>query len=200
MSYRVPSKNYAQQYGELWPELGAEIERVFREENPVLGESVAAFEREFADYLGVQHVVGVGTGTDALVLSLRAIGVGPGDEVITAANTFAATVTAIVMVGAKPVLVDPDPRTLTIDADGVASVIATGGKQPTSISGWPNVAPARRVRRGRRRPRSSQPAPRASPAHVGDRRRRPARAAELDRAVESASSISGAVFFVAWSA
>lgn len=119
MSYRVPSKDYGKQNAELWPELSVEIERVFREENPVLGESVAAFEREFASHLGVQHVVGVGTGTDALVLSLRAVGVLPGDEVITAANTFAATITAIALVGARPVLVDPDPRTLTIDAAGV---------------------------------------------------------------------------------
>ena len=80
-----------------------------------LGENVAAFEREFAEYCGVEHCVGVGSGTDALILALRAHGIGPGDEVITVANTFIATVEAIHHVGATPVFVDVDPATLTMD-------------------------------------------------------------------------------------
>jgi len=124
MSFSVPSKDYRLQYQQLWPELGPELERVFHEENPVLGESVGAFEREFANYVGVKHAVGVGSGTAALVLAMRSLEIGPGDEVITAANTFAATVTAIMEVGARPVLVDPDPETLTLDAQGVAGAIS----------------------------------------------------------------------------
>jgi len=80
-----------------------------------LGPNVRAFEREFADYCGAAEAIGVGTGTDALYLALRACGIGPGDEVITVANTFLATVEAIVMAGARPVFVDVDPHTATID-------------------------------------------------------------------------------------
>lgn len=116
MKTRVPSKDYRRQYAALWGELGPRLERLFLEEEPVLGASVDAFEQAFANYLGCAHAVGVGSGTDALALSLRALGVGEGDEVVTAANTFVATVTAIVGVGARPVLIDPDPVTLNLTA------------------------------------------------------------------------------------
>jgi aminotransferase EvaB len=75
-----------------------------------LGPFMEAFERKFADYLGVKHVFGVNNGTDALILSLKGLGIGPGDEVITVANTFYATVGAIVATGATPVFVDCDGR------------------------------------------------------------------------------------------
>src|SRR5262249_57688666 len=71
-----------------------------------LGGAVAEFERRFAGLVGVRHAIGVNSGTDALRLSLKAVGVGPGDEVITAANTFIATVGAIAAVGARTVFVD----------------------------------------------------------------------------------------------
>ncbi len=119
----VPTKLYARQYAELWPELGPALERAFLHEDPVLGEPVAAFERAFASHTGTAHAVGVNSGTDALLLTLRALGIGPGDEVITAANTFIATVTAIVAAGARPVLVEPDPESMTIDPQRVADAI-----------------------------------------------------------------------------
>ncbi|QDU65648.1 DegT/DnrJ/EryC1/StrS family aminotransferase [Engelhardtia mirabilis] len=119
----VPSKDYARQYRALVAELLPELERVLLEEDPVLGPSVAAFESEFAVYVRARHAVGVNSGTDALVLALRGLGVGAGDEVITAANTFVATVHAIRQVGARPVLVDPDPRTMLLDADAAAAAI-----------------------------------------------------------------------------
>ncbi|MEE9127909.1 MAG: DegT/DnrJ/EryC1/StrS family aminotransferase, partial [Planctomycetota bacterium] len=99
------------------------LKRMVPEETPILGEPVSAFEREFATQVGTAHAVGVGSGTDALVLSLRSLGIGDGDEVITAANTFAATVTAILTVGARPVLVDPDPDTLTLGPDGLVRAL-----------------------------------------------------------------------------
>ena len=83
------------------------------------GEEVASFEDEFAAFCGAREAVCVGSGTDALELALRAVGVGPGDEVITAANTCVPTVAAIVAAGASPVLVDVDPVTYTVDVGSV---------------------------------------------------------------------------------
>ena len=81
----------------------------------VLGGELSPFETEFAEFCGASHAVGVASGLDALQLALRAVGVGPGDEVITAANTFIATLLAISQVGAKPVLVDIDPDSYNMD-------------------------------------------------------------------------------------
>src|SRR5579863_1386613 len=96
-------------------EICAEVERAFREIHRdtayVGGPQVAAFEREFADYLGVQHVIGVSSGTDALRLALIASEVGPDDEVITSPMTFIGTAEAIVQTGARPAFVDIDPAT-----------------------------------------------------------------------------------------
>ncbi|MFH1999825.1 MAG: DegT/DnrJ/EryC1/StrS family aminotransferase [Planctomycetota bacterium] len=122
-SYRVPSKDYTLQYKELLPELLPEIERVLLHESPILGESVEAFEKEFAAYIGTTHAVGLNSGTDALYLGLRVLKVAPGQEVITQANTFMATVSAIVMCGATPVLVDPDPETMNLSPEAVESAI-----------------------------------------------------------------------------
>ncbi len=121
--YKVPSKDYALQYSPLLGELIPEIERVIREENPVLGASVDAFEKEFAAYTGTADAVGLGSGTDALYLSLRALGARPGTEVITAANTFIATVSSILLSGARPVLADPDPETMNLTPGAVEAAI-----------------------------------------------------------------------------
>ena len=83
----------------------------------VQGPAVAAFERELAAYLGVEHVVGVANGTDALEIALRALGVGPGDVVALPANTFVATAFAVLRIGATPRLVDVDPQTLLLDPE-----------------------------------------------------------------------------------
>jgi dTDP-4-amino-4,6-dideoxygalactose transaminase len=119
----VPSKDYAKQYRALLPELRAELERVLLEEEPILGASVDAFEREFARHVGVRHAIGVNSGTDALWLSLRALRIGEGDEVITPANGFVAAATAIRLCGARPVLVDPDEESLLLDARAAARAI-----------------------------------------------------------------------------
>jgi aminotransferase EvaB len=99
------------------------VDTVFRSGRLVLGPSVQAFEREFAAYHGIEHCVGVDNGTNAIVLGLRALGVGPGDEVVTVSNTAAPTVVAIDAVGATPVFVDVDRDTYLMDVDEVASVI-----------------------------------------------------------------------------
>lgn len=99
------------------------VETVFRSGRLILGESVKAFEREFAAYHGVPHCVGVDNGTNAIVLALRALGIGAGDEVITVSNTAAPTVLAIDAVGATPVFVDVHPDTYLMNVDQVESVI-----------------------------------------------------------------------------
>jgi dTDP-4-amino-4,6-dideoxygalactose transaminase len=91
----------------------------------ILGEEVAAFEREFAAYIGVRHGIGVANGTDALVLALRAIGVGRDDYVVTVSHTAVATVTSIELAGAKPLLIDIDPVRFTLDVDELARVLAS---------------------------------------------------------------------------
>jgi dTDP-4-amino-4,6-dideoxygalactose transaminase len=89
----------------------------------ILGPDVDAFEHEYARFCGVAHGVGVDSGTSALELALRALGIGPGDEVITAASTFVATTLAIIHTGARPVLVDVDRSTYTIDPGAVAAAV-----------------------------------------------------------------------------
>jgi len=89
----------------------------------ILGEEVARFEEEFAHYLGVQHAVGVGSGTDALHIALRACGVGPGDTVLTVSHTAVATVAAIELTGATAVLTDIDPAPATMDVNSLADAI-----------------------------------------------------------------------------
>ncbi|GAA4314720.1 DegT/DnrJ/EryC1/StrS family aminotransferase [Nibribacter koreensis] len=89
----------------------------------VLGPAVSAFEDEFARYQNVPHVVGVGNGYDALVLSLKALGVGKGDKVLLPGNTYIATINAVQQVGAMPVLVEPDPESYNLTASGIARAI-----------------------------------------------------------------------------
>jgi dTDP-4-amino-4,6-dideoxygalactose transaminase len=111
----VPFLDLKRRVEALRPRLEAEVGRVFERGRFILGESGAEFERELAKYCGVAHGVGVASGTDALWLALEALGVGPGDEVVTVGNTCAPTIAAVLQAGATPVLVDVDPRTLTMD-------------------------------------------------------------------------------------
>src|SRR5262245_2814380 len=100
-----------QQTQELWPELERGVLGVLRSGRFILGPNVEAFEREAAEFLGTRFAVGVGSGTDALVLGLRALGIGPGHEVIVPSFTFFATAEAVSLVGAKPVFADIEPTT-----------------------------------------------------------------------------------------
>ena len=91
----VPSKDYARQHRPLLAELLAEVEAVLLADDPILGAALAAFEAEFATWVGVRHAIGVNSGTDALALTLRALRLPVGGEVIVPANTFFATVAAV---------------------------------------------------------------------------------------------------------
>lgn len=112
---RIPPLDLSPEIDSLWDEINAAIQEVLRSGQFILGPAVKAFEQEAAAYLGVKHAVGVNSCTDALVIALRALGVGPGDEVITTPFTFFATAEAISQVGATPVFVDIDPRTFNLD-------------------------------------------------------------------------------------
>src|ERR1035437_998964 len=92
----------------LWDELMPAIQGVLRSTQFIMGPNVKAFEQEVAHYLGAKHAIAVNSGTDALVIGLRALGVGPGDEVITTTFTFFATAEAVSALGATPVFVDID--------------------------------------------------------------------------------------------
>jgi dTDP-4-amino-4,6-dideoxygalactose transaminase len=112
---RIPFVDLQAEHAELAGELLAAFERVAEDGRYVLGPELDAFEREWAGTCGVDHCVGVGSGTAALCLVLEALGIGPGDEVITPANTYVATAMAISAAGATPVFVDCDPNRWTLD-------------------------------------------------------------------------------------
>src|SRR3989338_7832055 len=105
-----------------------EIKKIVLKGDFTLGKAVAEFEEQFAKLTGLPFAVGVGSGTDALILPLKAIGIGPGDEVITAANTFVATVGAIAMCGATPVFVDNNEQ-FTIDINKIEEAITPKTKR-----------------------------------------------------------------------
>ena len=119
----IPQANPRAQYLRHQAEIDQAIARVLEKGRYILGEEAAAFEHEFADYLGVRFGVGVGSGTEALHLALRACGVRPGDEVITVAHTAVGTVAAIELCGATPVLMDIDPRSFTLDPTKLEAAI-----------------------------------------------------------------------------
>lgn len=108
---------------EIWPEVARHLHSIASNGDFILGDLVGSFERAFAAFQRVEHVVGVGSGTDALEFSLRAVGVGPGDEVIIPANTFYATAAAVLRICAKPIVVDCDETYLLMDPDALATAI-----------------------------------------------------------------------------
>ncbi|MGH3008135.1 MAG: DegT/DnrJ/EryC1/StrS family aminotransferase [Gaiellaceae bacterium] len=120
---RVPFLDLARHVAPLRSELDAAISGVLDSGRFVGGDAVERFEREFAEWCGADHVVGVASGTDAIEIALRAVGVGLGDEVITVANTCVPTVSGIEGAGATPVLVDADPVTMTVDPERLAAAV-----------------------------------------------------------------------------
>lgn len=119
----IPFLDLKAQYASIKDEIDRAVLGVLASTQYVLGEEVAAFECEFAQYCGVKHAIAVNTGTSALHLALLAAGVGPGDEVITVPFTFVATAAAVRYTGAKPVFVDIDPVTYTMDPAKLAAAI-----------------------------------------------------------------------------
>ena len=124
----IPLLDLGAQYQRVGAELETAVLQVLRSGRYILGEPVAQFERDFADYCGMRHAVAVNSGTSALHLALLAAGIGRGDEVITTPFTFVATVAAILLAGARPVLVDVDPVTLTLDPAQVEAAISPATK------------------------------------------------------------------------
>ncbi|MEZ4501048.1 MAG: DegT/DnrJ/EryC1/StrS family aminotransferase [Dehalococcoidia bacterium] len=119
----VPFVDLRPAHDEIRAELDAAWRDVTASNGYIGGPTVEAFEARWAAYCGRQHCVGVGNGTDAIEIALAAAGIGPGDEVIVPANTFIATVEAVITAGATPVLVDVDDETLLITADHIAAAI-----------------------------------------------------------------------------
>jgi dTDP-4-amino-4,6-dideoxygalactose transaminase len=135
----LPLVDVKAQYAPLIPEVQRAFAEVLESGTFILGPNVKAFEREAADYLGVKETVGVANGTDAIVLVLDALGIGPGDEVICPSFTFYATAESIARRGAKPVFADVDPRTYNIDPEDVAARLTprTRAIMPVHLFGRP---------------------------------------------------------------
>ena len=139
MTTAIPLVDLKAAYRRLQAEIDAAVARVLAGGWYILGPEVSAFETEFAAWLGVGHVVGVASGTDAVLLALRALGIGPGDEVITVAHTAVATVAAIELAGATPRFVDIDPITYTLDPAQLAAAVTprTRAIVPVHLYGAP---------------------------------------------------------------
>ena len=136
---RIPLLDLKAQYHSIKPEIDAAIAGVLESSQFVLGAEVAAFEEEFAAYCGTSECIALNSGTSALHLALLAAGVGPGDEVITVPFTFIASVAAIGYVGARPVLLDIDPSSFTIDPGAIEKAITarTRAILPVHLYGQP---------------------------------------------------------------
>ncbi len=143
-STTVPTLDLSDDITSRWPEYSDAVLSVLKSGRFILGPNVAAFEGELAAYLGTKHVIACNSGTDALVLSLRALGIGPGDEVITTPFTFFATAEAISLVGATPVFCDIDRATLNLNVELAASLVneRTRGIIPVHLFGLPADMPA----------------------------------------------------------
>lgn len=122
MDYKVPFVGYKLQYQNLKSEIDGVIQDVLQRGDLILRRDVEEFEKNLASFLGVRYAIGVNSGTDALILSLRAAGIGSGDEVITVSHTFVASISSIVHVGAKPVLVDVK-EDFNMDVDKIEEAI-----------------------------------------------------------------------------
>jgi dTDP-4-amino-4,6-dideoxygalactose transaminase len=148
----IPLADLVAQYRTIQADVDAAIRSVLESGHFILGPNTKALEHEVAAYVGVGHAVGVASGTDALILALRALGIGPGDDVIVPDYTFLATASAVLHAGASPVLVDVDPRTYCIDLDAVEAQITPRTRavipvhlfgQPADMSGLMDLAAAR---------------------------------------------------------
>jgi dTDP-4-amino-4,6-dideoxygalactose transaminase len=145
---RIPLVDLSWQQREIADEVKAGLDRVIESNAFILGPDVAAFEEEFARASGVAHCIGVANGTDALELALRAVGVGPGDEVVVPANTFIASALAIARAGAKPVLVDSDPATHLLDVDAALARVGKKTRAVMPVNLFGQIAPIEVLREG----------------------------------------------------
>lgn len=136
---QIPLINLKAQYETIKAELEKNVLDVLSSAQYIMGPNVREFEKEFADYLGVKHAISVANGTDALIIALKSLGIGQGDEVITTSYTFFATAEAISFVGATPVFVDVEPDTYNIDPSKIEAAITakTRAIMPVHIFGQP---------------------------------------------------------------
>lgn len=141
MSDGVPFLDLAAQSAEIADEVLPIWQRQLQDAAFIGGSEVAAFEDEFARFIGVEHAVGVSNGTDALELAFRAVGVGPGDEVVMPANTFIATAEAVSRIGAVPVFVDVDDAHLLIDPHAVEAAITSRTRAIAPVHLYGQTAP-----------------------------------------------------------
>lgn len=124
----IPLVDLAAQHEPLTPQLMAAFARVLKSQHFILGSEVTELEREIAAFIGVEHALGVSSGTDALLLALMALGIGPGDEVIVPAFSFFATAGCVARVGATPVFADIDPHTFTLELEHIAAKLSPATK------------------------------------------------------------------------
>ena len=135
----IPFLDFAAMHAELRPELDAAYQRVVDSNHLILGAEVEQFEREFAAYCEAEHAIGVGNGLDALFLTLKAMDIGPGDEVIVPSNTYIATWLAVSYAGATPIPVEPDSATYNLDPALIEAAITprTRAIMPVHLYGQP---------------------------------------------------------------
>lgn len=135
----IPAFDLTRQYASFREEIDAAVSRVIESGRFILGEEVEALEEEIAAFCGAERAVAVASGTDALHLALRAVGVGPGDEVLVPAFTFVATAEVVAYCGAAPVFVDIDPETFSIDPDAASAAVTSRTKAviPVHMFGHP---------------------------------------------------------------
>jgi len=141
----VPLFDTSRPLAGLRDELRAAVGRVLDSERYILGPEVEAFEREFADYCGASGAVGVANGTEAITIALRAMGVGPGDDVVVPSFTFYASAEAIPATGARPVFCDIDPDTYCVTADTVKAALTPATKAVIAVHLFGNVAPVSEI-------------------------------------------------------
>ncbi|MBG6056115.1 dTDP-4-amino-4,6-dideoxygalactose transaminase [Salinibacterium sp. CAN_S4] len=141
----VPFLDLAAQSAEIADEVLPAWQRLFDSAGFIGGSEIDAFEREYADFIGVGHVIGVSNGTDALELAYRAVGVGPGDEVMMPANTFIATAEAASRIGAVPVFVDVDDEYLLIDPLAVEAAVTSRTRAIVPVHLFGQTAPVERI-------------------------------------------------------
>lgn len=142
---KIPFFTLEREYRLHEKHINAAVTRVLRSQQFILGRETELFEKEFAAYLGVRHAIGVGSGTDGLILALLAVGIKKGDEVITQANSFVATAEAISFVGAKAVFVDINPATYQIDMLDLSNKITKRTKAIIPVHMYGAPGPIREV-------------------------------------------------------
>src|SRR3954452_13009851 len=142
----VPLFNTSAPLAAIDAEIRAKVTSILDAGVYVLGPEVRAFEQEFAEYVGAEHAIGVANGTDALVLALRALGAGPGDEVIVPSFTFYASAEAIPHTGARPVFCHVDPDTFCVTAETVKAALTPRTKAVVAVHLFGNVAPVTELR------------------------------------------------------